>query len=657
MFYRKYVCDNDIDCIDASDEKNCQCLDNEFRCDNGLCIMKDWTCDGINDCIDNSDERPSNCKGRCNGRSFKCNNKKCIRKNMICNGHDDCGDSSDEAKSACLKCPYNSFECAAEGMCILNKTRCDKKFDCKDGSDEIGCPKTACGYGTCSQICVEKKATHFNCKCVSGYGKGHGKNDTCTVLDSKQKLLIAGETGLKFMHPYRNHEGSFDIKLFGSGILKIKAFDYLIKNNGDTIIFWIDYNTKRLQRVTLKEDNKSKDDIKRFRRESISAQDVLTIVDDLKDPIALAVDYLSEKLYVMDANSEAIIVMDLNGQSRTTIVYTGRYPTEIILDLQNRNLIWTTKLKAILYASMDGAEKKTLVSHDIEWASGLTIDYPTGRLYWVDQRKSTIETSLLNGSDVHYVKVLDELAKPQKIDVFEDYLYVTLRNQSIFKVNKFGHGPIEHLLDSNHRAYSIAMVHPLKQYPDASNPCSTNACDQSSVCLLSSANGSRRTCTCPDSLHKTVRDGKVVCEEKTQIPGLCNLRCIQGTCRFVNDKPKCFCHPEFDGELCDHYICSDYCKNGGKCYILYKSNNQTERKCNCVPGYSGEQCELPIDLCKSECHNGGTCIWASHGIENCICSSEFTGDKCQDCKDLVCINGGVCRKNANGASICLCQDG
>uniref|UniRef100_A0A336MF06 CSON015005 protein n=1 Tax=Culicoides sonorensis TaxID=179676 RepID=A0A336MF06_CULSO len=618
----------------ADDGKRCRpkilthCAIGQFECSNG----------GCDDCLDatpgqlSSDEQ--NCTKHCKTNQFKCENTSvCIPSGWQCDGNPDCEDGSDEGpQCASRECNTSQFLCKSTGRCIPYTWVCD------------------------GEICVEKKGTHFNCKCVSGYGKGHGKNDTCTALDSEQKLLFAGENGLQYMSPNRNHEGSYHVKLFNSMSVKIKTFDYLIKSSGETIVIWIDYTTKRIQKVTLKSMIWKTEESKRSKRANIE-QDILTIVEDLENPISLAIDYLSEKLYVMDASSEAIIVMDLDGKKRTTIVYTGRYPTEIILDLENRNLIWSTKLKAIMFASMDGSNKKALVSHDIEWASGLTIDYPTGRLFWVDQRKSTIESSALNGSDIHYVQQLDDLAKPQKIDVFEDYLYVTLQNQSIIKLNKYGNGPIEHVLDSNHRAYSLAMVHQLKQYLEASNPCTTNTCDSSAICLLSSANGSRRTCTCPDTLHKTVRDGKVVCEEKSSIPDSCNLKCVQGTCRFVDGRPKCFCHPKYDGELCDHFICSGHCQNQGKCYILFKSNNQTELKCICMPGFSGAQCEIPVDLCKSVCHNGGTCIYSSHGIEKCICPSGFTGEKCEDCADLQCFNEGVCRKNENDASVCSCPDG
>lgn len=82
-------------------------------------------------------------------------------------------------------------------------------------------------------------------------------------------------------------------------------------------------------------------------------------------------------------------------------------------------------------------------------------------------------------------------------------------NQSVIKVNKFGYGNIASELQGSQRSYTIAVVHPMKQYLDISNPCAPNVttCDNSSVCLLSSANSLGRMCTCPDNLHKTVKNG------------------------------------------------------------------------------------------------------------------------------------------------------
>jgi len=76
-------CDGDIDCHDNSDEQNCTsadaerraklsppgvvrppptlCADNQFRCVTSReCINKAWYCDGEDDCLDSSDE--ANCE-------------------------------------------------------------------------------------------------------------------------------------------------------------------------------------------------------------------------------------------------------------------------------------------------------------------------------------------------------------------------------------------------------------------------------------------------------------------------------------------------------------------------------------------------------------------------------------------------------------------
>lgn len=51
-----HVCDGAIDCADASDEEFCPCHEDEFRCNNGMCIKAKYRCDHDSDCPDHSDE-------------------------------------------------------------------------------------------------------------------------------------------------------------------------------------------------------------------------------------------------------------------------------------------------------------------------------------------------------------------------------------------------------------------------------------------------------------------------------------------------------------------------------------------------------------------------------------------------------------------------
>ncbi|KAB7505772.1 Very low-density lipoprotein receptor [Armadillidium nasatum] len=59
----EWVCDDDADCGDMSDEKDCRetCLADQSQCDSGDCVPVSWLCDGHPDCRDESDEGQEFC--------------------------------------------------------------------------------------------------------------------------------------------------------------------------------------------------------------------------------------------------------------------------------------------------------------------------------------------------------------------------------------------------------------------------------------------------------------------------------------------------------------------------------------------------------------------------------------------------------------------
>jgi hypothetical protein len=77
--------------------------------------------------------------------------------------------------------------------------------------------------------------------------------------------------------------------------------------------------------------------------------------------------------------------------------------------------------------------------------------------------------------------------------------------------------------------------------------------------------------------------------------------------------------------LINHCAVADKCKNGGTCQTLA---NGIGFQCQCMPGYSGDNCETNNNDCATaNCPSSATCIDVVNA-HYCRCRLGFTGEDC-----------------------------
>lgn len=51
-------------------------------------------------------------------------------------------------------------------------------------------------------------------------------------------------------------------------------------------------------------------------------------------------------------------------------------------------------------SSMDGSERKVVISHGLSWPISITVDILTDRLYWTDEKLKYIGSATLDGENM-----------------------------------------------------------------------------------------------------------------------------------------------------------------------------------------------------------------------------------------------------------------
>ena len=270
-------------------------------------------------------------------------------------------------------------------------------------------------------------------------------------------------------------EQNGDKHRYSTGPTAIGDVDYHL---GKNLLFWIDAEKREIHSQSL----------------NVNSTDARVIFKQQGNwqPVALAVDFIADKVYVADVAGEKVDVFELDGRYHSIAIGTDLVRLlDIKVDPYEGYLFILDGFR-IIRTNLDGTEPITIVRQGIRTLHGISIDVIHKRIYW--SRASNFEMVSAEYSGLNFAAVGKNNSSYliwTKFCVFNESLFWAsnvIEYKSECSDVKFGTPYAKNIYQSN-PVPTIKVIDSSIQKP-VGNPCAKDNGGCQHMCLLASNNGS-----------------------------------------------------------------------------------------------------------------------------------------------------------------------